>query len=346
MTDPSDIQPAVEVQPLDWGAYDVPRIWDAVRREDDFLAWEQVKGFENLAQLLTAQQGRLRRLRETLVTAWDPATHPASARYVALLDDLLRSLEQDAIAHTSTSRALHAILTTLKAAKERIGLLKRKWDEVTTDWIPQWWDNQAGDLNRRARHVIRQAEDAIADHRRRLLLCPGYAYTSTASEPDQGYTSSVAHRPKRRIVPPPPVPGYDPVPQQAQPEVPQDARAVLQRVPAVPGSPISLLPVPPGNPYAPGGGAYVLPGPGIGPGGWIYPMPGRAAQAGPAGVMPAAGQGNPREDGKARRAGHMVWDVSQGVPPIIGEPAEADAVQDDEFLDWFAELSMPWTTEP
>lgn len=361
--DPVDYQPTVEVQPIDWGAYDVPRIWDAVRLEDDFLAWEQVKGFENLATLLIAQQARLRRLRETLVAAWDPAKHPAAAHYVALLDDLIRSVEQDAIAHASTSRALHAILTTLKAAKERIGLLKREWDNVTTDWIPEWWDNQAGDLNRRARHVMRQAEEAIADHRRRLLLAPVYAYTGTASEPDHGNSSRSEVRPKRTIVPPPPVPGYDPVPseyQAPQHQAPQHQspelqglpppRGVLQHVPAVPGSPISLLPVPPGNPYAPGGGAYVLPGPGIGRGGWIYPMHSSPSgpQAGPQSpeAMPASGQARPREEGKPRRARLMVWDVAQGVPPVIGDPIDAAPVPDDDFIDWFAELATPWTARP
>jgi hypothetical protein len=113
------------------------------------------------------------------------------------------------------------------------------------------------------------------------------------------------------------VPGYDPAPPATLP----------QSVPAVPGSPISLLPVPPGNPHAPDGGAYVLPGPGIGPGGWIYPRP-----------------GSPAEAGEAQRAG--VWDVAQGVSPIIDEMVDTVPVPDNDFIDWFSELATPWTAPP
>ena len=46
---PRQDQPVITAIPVDWNAYDVPRLWDAVCREADELAWLQARGFENLA---------------------------------------------------------------------------------------------------------------------------------------------------------------------------------------------------------------------------------------------------------------------------------------------------------
>ncbi|GIF90446.1 hypothetical protein [Catellatospora chokoriensis] len=335
-----------------WDAFDVPRLWDSVRAEDDPAAWKQAHGWENLGQMLADQHDRLLRLREALAAGWDPIKSPAARVFFRVLDGLLVSMREDAYAHTSTARGVDGILTTLKTAKQKLDPLKREWDDVTTDWLPEWWDNAADDLNRQGRAALEEVDKAVKDYRRRIVIPAEYDYRVFSSDvvggpttppgpgrgldPRPGVTpGGGTPRPPRAVTPggnpPPPVPGYDPV---------LDDGPVLegapQPVPAVPGSPISVLPVPPGSPYAPHGGAYVLPGPGVGRGGWIHPMPiststantaaaGRPAAGGVTGAVPvAAPMGGPgargRADGRGgQRGGDVVWEVARGVPPVIGQ---------------------------
>lgn len=364
-----------------WDAFDVPRLWDSVRAEDDPAAWKQAQGWENLGQMLADQHDRLLRLREALAGGWDPHRSPAARVFFRVLDGLLVSMREDAYAHTSTARGVDGILATLKAAKQKLDPLKKQWDDVTTDWLPEWWDGAADDLNRQGRAALEEVDKAVKDYRRRIVIPAEYDYRVFSSEvvggptvpPGPGPAVTPAGgppRPPRGVTvgasPPPPVPGYDPV---------LDHGPVLegapQPVPAVPGTPISVLPVPPGSPYAPNGGAYVLPGPGVGRGGWIQPMPaptsaanttvaaGRAATAGAAGAVPvAAPMGGPaagnRADGRGgQRGGQVVWEVARGVPPVIGQapdpvttPAAAEASSVEvAFVDWFADVATPWTDD-
>ncbi|WP_117209916.1 hypothetical protein [Allorhizocola rhizosphaerae] len=362
-------QPQPAVVAINWNAYDVPRLWDMVRRDDDEAAWTQARGFENLAQLLLAHHDSLKRLRESLSNAWSPDTSPAAARFFGFLDALIDSLAEDAVAHGSTSRGVYSILTTLKTAKERVGQLKQEWDRVTTDWLPEWWDHAAENLNRRAREVMQRMDAAVGDYRQQLIVPSQYAYpTSIGSmalpEERSGYRAAVVRKTRdaaaatgeaeaevAATAPPPAVPGIDPVMRRG-PQL-QGVANAPQLVAAVPGAPVSVLPVPPGNAYAPGGGAYVLPGPGIGHGRWVYPMP--PPQSTPthhanSTMSPLSTMRQHANTDRGKRT--MVWQVASGVPPVIGEASAQEALAEEqlrlaeaEFADWFADLATPWTDD-
>jgi hypothetical protein len=392
-------QPQPKVLLLNWDSYDVPRLWDMVRREDDEIAWGQAQGFENLAQVLVEQHDNLARLRDSLSGAWDPQTSQAAAKFLEFLDNLIESMASDAIAYASTGRAMHAILTVLSDTKQKVAQLKQEWDEVTTDWVPEWWDHAADRLNRLARAMLAETDAAIGDHRERLSVPADYVYPpivsdlmvaveasgrvtpavvrqSSVSDPGAGpHTGPDTGRglgdEAGMVRPPPPVPGHDPLLRRGAELA--GLSHVPQPVAAVPGSPISLLPVPPGNPYAVGGGAYVLPGRGIGQGRWIYPMPPvsgtafspgisrspSAAETGhPAGsqggAVPAAGPSAGTSGRGGERAGRrmLVWQVAQGVSPVIGQPPRAAELAEEQlrlageaFPDWFAELATPWSDD-
>jgi hypothetical protein len=372
--------PSVAVIPIDWNAYDVPRMWDALRREADELAWLQQRGFENLAQLLLSQHDKLKGLRNDLADCWDPQTNQSAVNVFVFLDELIAAIAEDAVAHACTSRGLDGILATLTTAREQLGQIKHRWDNVTTDLVPEWWDHEADHLNAHARQIIATADQTTGDHRRQITVPYLYQYPTFVAHLQPPTTTPDPHRqtrdtrrigetnhtaptadsvPQAPIEPPPAVPGYQPAPGlgpdlQALPGVPR-------LVPAVPGSPVSVLPVPPGNPYAPGGGAYVLPGPGIGRGGWIYPMPPTPSAAAPAtagGFVPATTGGEPPRQAQRPGRGHgeLVWEVARGVPPVIGGDMPAsdeqadrkhqlDQLRQEAFVDWFADVATPWAND-
>jgi hypothetical protein len=227
-----------------WEAYDVPRIWDAVHLEDDPLGWEQVRGLNRAAELMTGHSEGLRAKRELVARAWQG---PAADLMLSRLDSLITSATRDAASLTVAARGLHGIMTALAGARKRVQPLALRWDEVTSDWIPEFWDEVAAELNDEARTAMLVAAAEVRDHAGRL----------EAQEIARGTATSA----------PPPLPGYSPTTSD------DPALAGMPKpVPAVPGHPVSMLPIPPGNPYAPGGGAYLLPGPGVGPHGFILPM--------------------------------------------------------------------------
>ncbi|MEV0269586.1 hypothetical protein AB0H43_12455 [Hamadaea sp. NPDC050747] len=383
-------QPEFPTWCTDWTAFDVPRLWDSVRDEDDPAAWQQVKGWEGLSELLADHHDRLVGLRAALVSGWDPATSQAASTFVGVIDSLLLALRENAYAHMSTARGLHAVLTTLKSTRTTLADAKQQWDKVTNDFWPEWWDHAAEELNTKARDEMVCTDASIQDERKRIIVAGPYDYgaqISTVDPPGGDLTkttvtktssddSRAAGSPRPA---PPPVPGYNPIVDGDGPTLSGGPVAV----PAVPGTPISMLPIPPGHPAAPIGGAYFLPGPGIGAGGSIKRMPippgmnraadvarsvaartaanwaaeGRSAMGiAPMGVggnaTPAAGTSQ-----RARRPGEIEWEVARGVPPVIGDVADREAMEqaiddqrqleqlDEVFGDWFASLASPWVRD-
>lgn len=225
-----------------WEAYDVPRLWDAVDLEDDPLGWEQVIGLRRAAEVLTGHSETLRTKRELVTQAWQG---PTATLMLSRLDSLVTSVTRDAASLTVAARGMHGIMTALAAARKKIQPLAVRWDEVTGDWIPEFWDEVAAELNDQARTAMLVAAAEVRDHASRLGTASTRASTSA----------------------PPSLPGYSPTTS----DTPLLA-GMPRPVPAMPGHPVSMLPIPPGNPYAPGGGAYLLPGPGVGPHGFIVAM--------------------------------------------------------------------------
>ncbi|HZM78415.1 MAG TPA: hypothetical protein VFC19_22035 [Candidatus Limnocylindrales bacterium] len=251
-----------------WEAYDVPRLWDAVDLEDDPLGWDQVIGVRRAAELLTGHSETLRAKRENVAQAWQG---PTAALMLSRLDSLITSISRDAASLTVAARGLHGIMTALAAARKKIQPLVLRWDEVTGDWIPEFWDEVAAELNDQARTAMLVAAAEVRDHASRLGP-PSVPFESTTAVP-------------------PPLPGYSPTTSDS-PRAGAWLAGMPRPVPAMPGHPVSMLPIPPGNPYAPGGGAYLLPGPGVGPHGFIVPMAAlhwRVPKGLPPVILPVAG---------------------------------------------------------
>ncbi len=361
------LQPTFDTWCTTWTSYDVPRIWDIVRLENDSLGWAQVLGFRQLSDLLVDQYRRLRTQRNNLADAWRA---PAADVFLSRLDSFSLGLLSDANCAATTASALNGIMTTYADARKQISALSERWDRVTTDLVPEWWDQAAADLNTQAAQIMYKTDEAVRDHRTRIII-PAQAWSSQDS-PASTNAAQIHQQPNRSTIPP--IPGrfststtYRPATQPHE-ELGPALAGTPTAVQAVPSEPVSMLPIPPGSPYAPGGGAYILPGRGVGTGGYIVPMVprtttrsptstwagssnGGAPGPGAVGMMPPAR----RKEGSSsayRRRSNYVWQVAQGVPPVI-EPAEADLViprrstveQEDAFQHWFAELAHPWRTQ-
>jgi hypothetical protein len=361
-------QPTFPTWSTQWKAYDVPRLWDIVRLENDQLGWDQINGFRQLSDLLVDQYRRLRTQWEHLGAAW---AGPAADVYLSRLDSFCVSLLADGHCASTTANALHGIMSTFASARTKIGALAEDWDHVTSDWVPEWWDQAASELNAEAAKVMLDADISVRDHRSRIII------------PDQTLTT-IDHASGLSAIPAaltdqvpsyiPPVPGYAPSIQSAG-----HSEALLAGLPpiapAVPGQPVSMLPIPPGSQLLPYGGAYVLPGPGVGPGGYVIPMPGHVfsgqdarfsavpTQGAVSGsVVPLPLTATPNVQGASgqlyRRRNTVVWHVDKGVPPVIEPvddrtmiPNQPTVQQEEAFKEWFAELAYPWranarSTEP
>ena len=71
--------------------------------------------------------------------------------------------------------------------------------------------------------------------------------------------------------------------------------------------------------------------------------------------MPAPTPGASGQPGQEPRRGRAdrVWEVAQGVPPVIGgeestsgQPAEPPRdAHDQAFLHWFADVATPWSSD-
>ncbi len=227
-----------------WDAYDVPRLWDAVSREDEPMGWEQVCGLQRRADLMGAHADGLRARRGVLADAWQG---PAATTMLGRWDAMIATADEEASSLTTAAHGLHGIMSALTGAKKRIEPLHRQWGDITSDWIPEFWEEVAAELNDDARTAMLVAAAEIRDHRGRIGVTPSPVGATT---------------------PPPALPGYRPAS--------GGLAGAPMPVPAVPGQPVSMLPIPPGNPYAPQGGAYLLPGPGVGPYGYIVQMAGAA----------------------------------------------------------------------
>ncbi|HCU52333.1 MAG TPA: hypothetical protein DGG94_21485 [Micromonosporaceae bacterium] len=354
----------------------MPRLWDVVRPENDKLGWEQVTGFRHLADLLVDHYRRLRSQHDRLYSAWQS---PAAEVVLSRVDGYAKALLSDAHCAATTATALDAIMATYANAQKEMEPLVKEWNNVTTDWKPEWWDHAAEKLNSEGQDLMRHTDDAVRDHRSKIIIPRVHARggfdigTSISSEPLEGGEESGST--VRFAVPP--VPGHHPLSSSGGGA---ELSGMPSLVPAVPGQPVSMLPIPPGSPHAPYGGAYILPGPGVGRGGYIVPMPhpsygpgggrgslyapgaspwagGIAGASGGTGFLPMA-LGSPQSAGGGqgsagqRRSANTLWEMEKGVQPVIEGVCDDQFIpdlpsqkQEEDFKEWFAELAYPWRTE-
>ncbi|HZM77126.1 MAG TPA: hypothetical protein VFC19_15440 [Candidatus Limnocylindrales bacterium] len=278
---------------LDWGAYNVPRDAVILQREGEDGVYQQVMAFRALSAGLGAHYRRLLMLRDELAMVWSPQVSEAAMQYQALLDQHIAAVVQDAAISSTNANLFYGIVDALADAKGKIDGYHQRWNEVTTDWTPEFWDHAAEELDGMARSQLIETDSTIRDWRSGILVGDSAKpFGPAAAPPDEppggGGNSTVSGH----AYPVSPVPGKNPVTGPVLASAPQP-------VPASPANPLSMLPIPPGaSPLAPTGGAWVLPGPGTGPVGRLMPMPQPTGPSGPGGPGgssgPAGGSVGPR----------------------------------------------------
>jgi len=343
-----------------WNAFDVPRLWDMLEPEGNEAVREQVRGFVRLSDALEEFYRLLRTRRDQITAAW---CAPSATEFLRRLDEFGADLLSNAACARQTAHALDSTATALATAKDQVRQLKTQWDDVTTDWIPEWWNHEAANLNEQARRVMAETDKAVAAARPKITS-PDLIEGPRAPEPRKvieektdsaGAGGSVlvsSGSTDGSGIRVPPVPGYDPVVATTGSPALAEVAGAPKPVALAPGQPVSMLPIPPASPYAPFGGAYILPGRGVGRAGYVVPMPpsfgpgrgvggprvvlpptatstGAAGGVGAAGMvpMPMAGgpSGNVGEHGALYRRPSVAWQVDKGVPPVI-------KVEQDEFV--------------
>lgn len=273
---------------LDWGAYNVPRDAAILQQEGDDGTYQQVMAFRALSAGLGAHYRRILLLRDELAMVWSPQESEAARQYQTLLDQHIAGVVQDAAVSSTNANLLYGIVDALAEAKGKINGYHDRWNQVTTDWTPEFWDHAAEQLDGLARDKLIETDSTIRDWRSGIIVAdsakPFAPVPATPDEQSGSGAGSVGGG--GGGYPVAPVPGRNPVTGPVLAGAPQP-------VPASPSNPPSMLPIPPGvSTLAPLGGAWVLPGAGTGPMGRLMPMPqpsGPTAPGGPAGPRGRAG---------------------------------------------------------
>ncbi|MGW0432350.1 hypothetical protein ACWDV4_07365 [Micromonospora sp. NPDC003197] len=341
-----------------WDAYDVHALWQMVEGDNIETGRRQVSTWAAVESALADQIARLRRYRQTSEVAW-PATSSIAARtFLGELDQLITSMVQSETASGRNKHALNGIMDVLESAKKRLEPLRRQYQEKADDLLLRQLDGAEDDINRKARQIMSETENVVAQHAESITL-PA-RYESDLREPKlppvpggkSGSGGGGSHVPPVPHNPPASLPGINPVlpdGQQWTPggSTPGGSGPILGGVgggTTTPAPPATGLPgtgigvgsgtgglvaggglggnaLPPGGMYAPVGGAS-----GRGAGGPT--MAGRAGSSGmpnTAGMgagMPlgAGGRGQDRRDQGSNGRADLVWEVAEGVPPVTEAP--------------------------
>lgn len=210
-----------------WDAYDLPRLWQMVSGEDDDQGWAQVQAWFRLRSAVNACRERLQACRQALQDQWPPDKSPASAAFIAYIDQLTISMAQTAASAERTAHGLAGIMSALATAKAEMEPLYENWREVSNDLTPRWWDGAEDELNAKARAIMRTAEMAVADYTPMIEIPPKYELRGarnpisniSAGEPGEKGSSTefgigtdlAGSLPQVPHHPPPPLPSVDPV---------------------------------------------------------------------------------------------------------------------------------------
>jgi hypothetical protein len=78
----------------DWSSMDVPTMWALVANQDTTAHYEVLTGWQKSYELVIEHMSQVQNYRDNLATAWPPEKSPASAAYVAQLDNLITHLQK------------------------------------------------------------------------------------------------------------------------------------------------------------------------------------------------------------------------------------------------------------
>jgi hypothetical protein len=372
--------PEFPTSDIAWGtAYDVQRMKDILFSDNLDEAWNQVTALRLLGQTLENHYRRILELRPKLAEAW-PANGSVTAQQAQTqLDEHARAVWQDAACAQTTAKSLDGIVSAISQARRKMAPLYERWQNVTTDFVPEYFDQAAHELNMQGREVMVELDGTVADLRTQIYWpdtvgrtdiaqswtviepsgssADSSASSTSATARDGGGTTDSSRRSSI-----PSVPGANPV------DGPVLSGGIAP-VGITPGTPPSTLPIPPGVlPGAPYGGAWVLPGPMTGSTGRLLPMArpatvgmtpasgalsaaarvGATGAAGTSGMMgmPMGGYAGGAGGGGAANRQRMAteqWEVAHGVPPVIGEiPVVEEEEREEEAVNAAQEEFEEW----
>jgi hypothetical protein len=120
-----------------WYDKDVPAMWDAIADQQTEPHWEVLRGWKRTAELTDTHMSRVMRYRTDLAAAWPPEKSPASAAYIARLDDLIAHLQETYLAASANYSAFSAVTSTLDIARTKVEKIHQEY-AANQARIDQW----------------------------------------------------------------------------------------------------------------------------------------------------------------------------------------------------------------
>jgi len=288
----------------DWGAYNLPAIWQMLQGENVCTGADRVLSWEGLATSVREQHRRLIKAGDDLAVVWPPEKNESAYAFLAKVGELAASMQETLTCAENTRVGLRGVTEAIGDAQSTVRTLAAGRAEVSEDWVPRFIDHAEDEYDAKAQQAMRDAEASIAESSPQITAPT--LYTLRGGKEDR--TTSL----------------------------PDDEPATVRATPvpvAVPDDPV--LP-------DPGTGADLAPGPGsdptlgIGPGlsgvtaSPTAPVPGSGATLGPpAGSGPGGvTTGGPSPFGLVPGAGGPgSFGASFGVPGgRVGAPGDRQAV--------------------
>src|SRR4051794_28868466 len=113
-----------------WSSMDVPAMWNLVANQDTSAHYKMLTGWQKSYELILEHMGQVRNYRDNLAAAWPPEKSPASAAYVAQLDNLLENLQQTYDAAVANHTAFASATLSLSLSRTDV---KKIYDEYTAN---------------------------------------------------------------------------------------------------------------------------------------------------------------------------------------------------------------------
>ncbi|RZU50247.1 hypothetical protein EV385_2013 [Krasilnikovia cinnamomea] len=111
----------------DWFGYDVKKMWEAIADQDTEPHYEVVQGWRRTSELTNEHLSRVRLYRDNLADAWPPEKSPASAAYIARLDELIEHLTETHAAAAANYTTFSSVALDLSVARTKIEPLYKEY---------------------------------------------------------------------------------------------------------------------------------------------------------------------------------------------------------------------------
>ncbi|GAB1691222.1 hypothetical protein [Krasilnikovia sp. M28-CT-15] len=147
-----------------WDSYNLPAIWEMLRKENSCTGADRVLAWEGLATSVREQHGRLLKAGEDLAAVWPPEKNESAHRFQFLIGQLATSMTETLTCAEDTRAGLRGVMEAIGTAQSTIRTLADGRAEVSDDWIPRFIDHAEDEYDEQAQQAMREAEAAIQDH--------------------------------------------------------------------------------------------------------------------------------------------------------------------------------------